>query len=201
MKPPPGQWDSLRLAAKACDRGRAAEALRPAFEKRLTEFGYTPLAIAHAFSALTREGTVGEALAELTENHRREQVEAVPLEFDVVEREPALPAGHSLTITGVERDCRGIRITYEIQPPLSLPSDPPRVETQDDCGQQSGGLGRSIGVAGPKERTIMLGSFTVPIPQPDASLLRVRMSWAQGFTSLWEHPAHEVQIRLPGSRR
>jgi hypothetical protein len=197
MKPTPGQWDSLRLAAKASDRGKAAETLRPAFEKRLRELGYSSLAIAHAFSALTSQGTVEEALAELTEHERRERGEAVPLEFDVVEREAALPAGHSLTITGVERDGGGIRITYEIQPPRSPPSHPPCVETRDDCDQQSGGLGASIGVARSKDRTITLGAFTVPLPQRDASLLRVRMSWAQGFTSLWEHPAHELQIRLP----
>lgn len=30
----------------------------------------------------------------------------VPLDFETVEQEPVLPAGHSLTITGVERDAR-----------------------------------------------------------------------------------------------
>lgn len=196
MKPTPGEWDSLRLAAKAADRGKAAEPLRPAFEKRLREWGYSPLAIAHAFSALTGPDTVEEALAELKENARLEGIVPVPLDFDVVEREPALPAGHSLTITGVERDGCGIRITYEIRPPLSPGPRPPRVETRDDCDQQSGGLGGSIGLAGSKDCTITLGSFTAPLPQHHASLLRVRMSWSQDFTSLWERPAHELQIRL-----
>ena len=196
MKPTSEEWDSLRLAAKAADRGKAAEALRPAFEKRLGELGYSSLAVAHAFSAQTGPDTVEEALAELKENARLERIVPVPLDFDVVERDPALPAGHSLTITGVERDGRGIRITYEIRPPLSPRPRPPRVETRDDCDQQSGGLGGSIGLAGSKDRTITLGSFTVPLPQQHASLLRVRMSWSQDFTSLWESPAHELQIRL-----
>jgi hypothetical protein len=125
MKPTPEEWDSLRLAAKAADRGKAAEALRPAFEKRLGELGYSSLAVAHAFSALTGPDTVEEALAELKENARLERIVPVPLDFDVVERDPALPAGHSLTITGVERDGRGIRITYEIRPPLSPRPRPP----------------------------------------------------------------------------
>ena len=184
------------MAAKASDRAQAAEALRPAFERRLGELGYSSRAIAHAFSALIGPDTVEEALAGLTEHERQERVEPVPLEFEIVEREPALPAGHSLTSTCVERDGRGIRITYEIQPPLSPPSHPPRVETRDNCDHQSGGLGASIGRARSEARTITLGSFTVPLPQEHASLLRVRMSWSQGFTSLWEHPAHELQIRL-----
>ena len=196
MKPAPGQCDSLRLAAKAADRGKAAEALRPAFEKRLRELGYSSLAVAHAFSALTGPDTVEEALAELKDNARLERIVPVPFDFDVVERDPALPAGHSLTITGVKGDGRGIRISYEIRQPLSPRPRPPRVETRDDCDQQSGGLGGSIGLAGSKDGTITLGSFTVPLPQQHASLLRVRMSWSQDFTSLWESPAHELRIRL-----
>jgi hypothetical protein len=196
MKPAPGQWDSLRFAAKASDRAKAAEALRPAFERRLSDLGYTSRAITHAFSALTGPDTVEEALAGLTEHERQERVEPVPLEFDIVEREPALPAGHSLTVTGVERDGRGIRITYEIQPPLSPLSHPPRVETRDNCHHQPRGLGASIGVARSNARTITLCSFTVPGPLQHASLLRVRMSWSRGFTSMWKHPAHELQIRL-----
>lgn len=55
----------LRDAAKAADRAKAAEELRPAFEKRLGELGYHPLAIAHAFSLLRGPGTVAEALEAL----------------------------------------------------------------------------------------------------------------------------------------
>ena len=96
MRPAPGEWDCLRLAAKAADRGQVAEALRPAFEERLGELGYSPLAIAHAFGTLTGPGTVEEALAELEENARLERIVPVPLDFELVEREPGLPVGHSL---------------------------------------------------------------------------------------------------------
>ena len=193
---PPGEWDSLHLAAKAADRAKAAEALRPAFEERLRELGYSSLAIAHAFSALTGPDTVEEALAELVENARLERIVPVPLDFEVVEREPALPVGHALTITGVERDGRGVRITYEIRPPISSPPSPPHVEARDDTDQEYAGLGQSIGLAGSQDRMITLGSFTVPVPQQHASLLRVRMSWSKDSRSLWQRRAHELRITL-----
>src|ERR1700733_3831186 len=168
MKPSPEEWDSLRLAAKAADRGKAAEALRPAFEKRLRELGYGSLAVAHAFTALTGSDTVSAVLAELAENARLERMLPVALEFDVVERQPALPAGHSLTITSVVRDGRGIRVIYEIRPSLSPLPRPPRVETRDDCDQRTAGLGGSIGLAGSQDGLITLGSFIVPLPQQRA---------------------------------
>jgi hypothetical protein len=192
----PGEWDSLRLAAKAADREKAAEALRPAFEERLKSLGYSPQAIAHAFSTLTGPGSVEKALAELKECARFERTVPVPLGFEVVEREPALPVGHTLTITGVERDGRGIRVTYEIRPPLSSLAGPSRIGARDDCDQEYRGLGASIGLAGSHERTITLGSFTVPLPQPRASVVRVRMSWSDDSTSLWQGPAHELRITL-----
>ena len=46
----------------AADRGKAAKQQWPAFEKRLRELGYSPLAIAHAFSTLSGPGSVAEAL-------------------------------------------------------------------------------------------------------------------------------------------
>ncbi len=57
--------ESLRLAAKAADREKAAEELRPDFEKRLRELGYGSLGIAQAFSLLSGPGTVAEALEAL----------------------------------------------------------------------------------------------------------------------------------------
>jgi hypothetical protein len=43
---------------------------------------------------------------------------------------------------------------------------------------------------------ITLGSFTVPRPDPGASLLRVRMSWSKDSASLWEDAAYELRITL-----
>jgi hypothetical protein len=70
MKPVPPDWASLRLAAKAADRAKAADELRPDFENRLKALGYTPRGIARAFSLLSGPGTVAEAL-EVLERHRR----------------------------------------------------------------------------------------------------------------------------------
>lgn len=195
MRAAPGEWDCLHGLAKASDREKAAEPLRPAFEERLRELGYSPLAIAHAFSSLTGAHTVEEALAELKENERLERIVPVSLDFDTVEHEPGLPVGHSLTITGVERDGRGIRIAYEIRPPLPSQRWRPRVEARDDCGHEyrHRGGGRAIGS---QEFGMAQGGFTVPLPQPHISLLHVRMSWSKDSTSLWQDPAHELRIPL-----
>ena len=122
---------------------------------------------------------------------------SVPLDIELVEREPGLPVGHSLRITGVERDGRGIRITYEIWPSLSSLACLPRAEAWDDCDQEYRGLGGGgIGLAGSQDCPITVGGFTVPLPQPHALLLRVRMSWSKDSTSLWQGPAHELRMTL-----
>jgi hypothetical protein len=158
--------------------------------------GYNSLAIAHAFGALVGPDSVEEALAELEENARLERILPVPLDFEVVERAPALPVGHSLMITGVERDGRGIRITYEIRPPLSSLAQRPRVEARDDWGHEYRHLGEVLGLAGSQDRTTTIGAFELPFPQPRASLLRVRVSWSKDSTSLGQGPAHELRITL-----
>jgi hypothetical protein len=196
MRPTHGEWDCLRLAAKAADRAEAAEALRPGLEKRLREFGYSSLAIAHAFSALTGPNTVEEAVAELEENARLERIVPIPLHFEVAEREPALPVGHSLTITGAERDGRWIRVTYEIRPPLSSLAAYPRVEALDDCDLEYRHLGAALGLAGSEDCPTTLGAFTLPLPPPPAALLRVRMSWSKDSTTLRRGRAHELRITL-----
>jgi hypothetical protein len=158
--------------------------------------GYGPVTIAHAFSALTGPGTVDEALIELKENARLEGMTPAPLDFEVVEREPALPVGYALSISGVQRDGRGIHITYEIRPPLCRRADPPRVEARDDSGREYRGVGGSIGVTRSQHHTKTIGSFTAPLPQRHSSLLRVRMSWSRDATSVWKGPAQEVRILL-----
>jgi hypothetical protein len=50
VQPRRGGLDSLGLAAKAADREKAAEQLRPAFEQRLKDLGYGPPAVAHALN-------------------------------------------------------------------------------------------------------------------------------------------------------
>jgi hypothetical protein len=197
MKWTPGEWDSLRLAAKAADRAKAAEKLRPGFEQRLAELGYGRRAIAHAFSALSGPDSVADALAELAQNAQFERSRPVPLDFEIVGPEADLPADCSLTITGVERDDHGIRIRYTIRPPLSQHTGGPCGEARDEYGHEYADLGGSIGLAEPVDRTT--GALTMPLPNQHASLLRLRMSWSRDSASLWEHPAHEVRITLRGS--
>jgi hypothetical protein len=69
MTPRDGEF-GLRLAAKAEDRHKAAMQEWPAFEKRLTQLGYSPRAIAHAFRTLSGAGTVDEALEALKQPRR-----------------------------------------------------------------------------------------------------------------------------------
>ena len=159
MRPNEGQFESLRVAAKAADRAKAAEKLRPAFERGLKELGYGPRAIAHAFSSLTGPDTVAETLAELARHARMERSTAVPLDFETVEYEAGLPVGHSLTITGVEHDAHGIRIRYTIRPPLSPQLGGPRGEARDDCEGEYRSLGESLGLAGSEDRTTTIGAF------------------------------------------
>jgi hypothetical protein len=201
MRPAPEEWDSLRdslrLAASAADLDKAAEKLRPAFELRLKDLGYGPLAIAHAFSILTGPAAVSEALTELAHAARMERSAAVPLDFETVGEEPDLPLGHSLAIAGVERDDRGIRIRYAICPPLPQHAPGPRCEARDDHEREYVSLGSGIGLAEPVDRTT--GFLTMPLPRDDASLPRVRMSWSQDPASLWGRPGHELRITLRGS--
>jgi hypothetical protein len=193
VRPAPGKWDDLRLAAKAADRGNAGKELWPAFEKRLKELGYGPRAIANAFSTLTGPGTVTEALATLAHYQRLEHVRPVPVEFEIVEHEPGLPVGYSLTITGIERDDHGIRIRYTIRPPLS-PQAGPRGEARDDCDHEYSVLGGAVGLTEPRDCST--GVLSMPLPREHASLLRVRMSWSKLSTSLWECAAYELRLTL-----
>lgn len=172
-----------------------AEELWPAFEKRLQELGYGPLAIAHAFSTLKGPGTVAEALAELAENARFERSVPVALEFEAVEQEPALPAGHALTVTGVQRDSRGIRVMYTIRPPVAPQLGAPRAVARDDLDREYANTGAGfVGLAEPVDRTT--GGFTMPLPQPDARVLRLRMSWSRDLAPLWDRSALELRITL-----
>ena len=65
MRPKEGEFECLRLAAKAADREKAARQLWPVFEERLTRLGYSQRAIHIAFTVLSGPGTVAEALEAL----------------------------------------------------------------------------------------------------------------------------------------
>jgi hypothetical protein len=70
MKSVSAVWESLRLAAKAADRAKAADELWPDFETRLKKLATHRAGIAHAFSLLSGPVTVAEALRVLERERR-----------------------------------------------------------------------------------------------------------------------------------
>jgi hypothetical protein len=60
-----GDWDCLRLAAKATDRGEAFREHWPAVETQLRQWGYPSWGIAQAHLVLSSGGSVEEAVEAL----------------------------------------------------------------------------------------------------------------------------------------
>jgi hypothetical protein len=180
----------LRLAAKAEDREKAAREEWPAFEERLTKLGYGPRAIAHAFRTLIG-GTVAEALEVLNDMSRPES-RPVALSFEVTGTPSGPSAADSVTITSVQRDDLGIRVTYARVPPVGFGTRSPRCEAKDDLGNDYNGLGGHFGLA----RGGWRGKLTMPLPSAAATMLRIRITWDAPPSSIWEGPAHEVRVSL-----
>ena len=119
----------------------------------------------------------------------------VTLTFETIEKNPGLPDGYSLTILRVERDIHGIRINYEIVPPLpEAPSHAPHGEARDDRGREYDDLGGAFGLAESGDRTD--GVLTMPLPPDDTLLLEVRMSWTLEDAPLWQRPAQALRISV-----
>jgi hypothetical protein len=184
----------LRLAAKAADREKAARQEWPTFEKRLRELGYGPRAIAHAFSTLSGPGTVAEAL-EVLKGMSRPESRPVALSFEVSETRRGPAAAHGVAITSVERGDLGIRVNYDIVPPLGFGSHgpQPRGEATDDLGNRYHSLGSHFGLARDESR----GGLTMPLPPPAATMLRILITWGPALSSTREGLAHEVRVSLP----
>jgi hypothetical protein len=83
----------------------------------------------------------------------------------------------------------------------------------DDLGNDYGTLGSHLGITGSvdttgRANTRAPGRLTLPLPPPPATMLRiritwdapqvVRMPWDAPLSSIWERPAHEVRVSLPG---
>jgi hypothetical protein len=210
MRPGEGEFEDLRLAAKAADRGTAAEQQWPAFEKRLRGLGYSPLAIAHAFSTLSGPGSVDEALevlrAPMPESH------PIALTFQVTETRGGPSAANRVTITSVERDSSVIHVNYDIVGPPDRGSHRARGEAKDDLGNDYRDLGGYFGLTGSIDSTDRAnrcahGRVKMPLPPPGATMLRIRitwdasqmirMPWDASPPSIWNTPAHEVRVSLP----
>ena len=201
----------LRLAAKAADRAKAARLEWPAFEKRLRELGYGPREIAHAFSALSGPGSVAEAL-EVLKGMSRAESPPIALRFKVTETRGGPSAANRVTITSVERDDSMIHVNYDVVPPPELGSHRARGEAKDDLGNDYRDLGGHFGItesidSTDRANTRAHGRLKMPLPPPAATMLRIRirfdasgvirMPWDAPLSSIWERPAHEVQVSLP----
>ena len=210
MRPRKGEFEDLRLAAKAADRGRAAQQQWPVFEKRLRQLGYGPRAIAHAFSTLSGSGSVAEALevlrAPMPESH------PVALSFEVTETRGGPSAANGVAITSVDRDGSVIHVNYEIVPPLPPTSVRTDAEAKDDLGNEYRSLGSHFGLTGSTDitddaDTCARGRLTMPLPPPPATMLRIRITWDASHVirmpwdaplpSIWARPAHVVCFSLP----
>jgi hypothetical protein len=191
MKPAEDAFD-LRLAAKAADREKAARQQWPAFEERLIELGYTPRAIAHAFSTLSGAGTVADALEMLKGRSRRESP-LVALNFETTETRGGPSAANRARITSVERDDSGIHVNYDLAARLDVGSHEPQGEAKDDLGNDYNNLGSHVGLA----RGGWRGRLTMPLPPAAATTLRIRITWDASLSSIWDGPAHEIRVSLP----
>ena len=206
MKPREGEFEDLRLAAKAADRGKAARQEWPAFEERLKQLGYSPRAIAHAFSTLSGPGTVAEALevlrAPMPESH------PIALSFEVTETRGGPSSANRVTITSVERVDSVIHVNYEIVARLELGFHQPRGEAKDDLGNNYRDLGGHFGLTGSTHgaNTRHRGRLKMPLPPPAATILRIRITWEASVIRMpwdaspppiWNRPAHEVRVSLP----
>lgn len=188
----PGNDDfGLRLAAQAADREKSARQEWPAFEGRLKKLGYGPRAIAHAFRTLSGPGTVAEALEVLNDMSRPDSP-PVALSFEVTGTPGGSSAGDSVTVTSIEHDDIGIRVSYEALPPVGFGARGPRGEAKDDLGNDYNGLGGHFGLA----RDGWRGGLMVPLPPAAATMLRIRITWDAPPSAIWEGPAHEVRVSL-----
>ena len=202
----------MRLAAKAADRGKAAQQEWPAFEERLKQLGYSPRAIAHAFRTLSGPGGVAEALEVLRAPVRESR--PIGLTFEVTEPRGSPSNASRVTITSVERDDSVIHVNYEIVPPPDLGSHEARSEAKDDLGNDYGTLGSHFGITVDRESNNSthgnrraLGRLTMPLPprqqprcasgSPGTRPTSSGCLWDAPARPIWERPAHEVRVSLP----
>lgn len=202
MSPGRQEFANLRLAAKATDRHDAAQREWPRFEARLKELGYDPRAIARAFSTLSGPGTVADALKIL--EHPPPASPAIAMSFEIRYPPDNLPVASGLLVRSIECDDHGIHVDYDyvMAPPMStapLDSFNPRGEGKDDLGNVYTACASHFGLVGGaavRSRARACGRFTLPIPLPGASVLRIRITPPTTLPSIWETPLREARVSL-----
>ena len=119
----------------------------------------------------------------------------IPLTFEVTD--DGGPLGErAVTITSVKRDQDGIRVDYQIVPPLTGSVVGPWGEAQDDLGNRYDDRGGAYGLD--PERNVTAGVLTLVSPVPNASGLVVRIAW-DDLDDIWSSRAYELRIDLADS--
>jgi hypothetical protein len=144
---------------------------------------------------------VAEAL-EVLKGMSRPESPPIALMFEVTRTRGGPSAANRVTITSVERHDFGIRVNYDIVPPLDIGSQGPRCEAKDDLGNDYHALGSHFGLAGRRETGATYGAHTrggvtMPLPPPTATMLRIQLRWDASRASIWDGPAYEVRVSLP----
>jgi hypothetical protein len=120
----------------------------------------------------------------------------IPLTFEVTEDDGGPPGEHAVTITSVNRDQHGIRVRYEIVPPLAASGVGPWGKAQDDLGNRYDDRGGAHGLD--RERNVTDGVLTLVSPVRNAGRLLVRIAW-DDLDDIWTSPAYELRIDLSDS--
>jgi hypothetical protein len=105
-----------------------------------------------------------------------------------------LPPGHSLLITGIERDYRGIRIDFEIVPPIASRPVALHAEVRDDERREYDASRWEHGVSYEPRRAH--GALKLPLPEPAATVLNVRLWWGGYVRQGAQRPEHRLRITL-----
>lgn len=120
----------------------------------------------------------------------------VSLPFAVTEDVGGPPGEYAVTVKSVVRDQHGIRVNYEVAPPLMDAVISPWAEAKDDLGNRYDDRGGAYGLDG--ERNVTAGVMTLMLPSPDASRLVVRIAW-DDLDDIWASRAYELHIDLTDS--
>ena len=180
MRPGEDEFAACGSQQRPRTEGKPPNSEWPAFEKRLRQLGYSPRAIAHAFSTLSGPGTVAEALevlrAPMPESH------PIALSFEVTETRGGPSAANRVTITSVERDDSVIHVNYDVVPPPDLGFSPSSRRGQGRSWQRLLRSRRPFRDHRehrhhwPRQHA-RPGRLKMPLPSPPATMLRIRITW------------------------
>ena len=132
------------------------------------------------------------------------------LPFEIVDDREGYSHGDGFSVTCVKRNDLGVRVEYEHKFALALGIDTllasrrPWGAAKDDLGNEYGTSASHWGLPGEPEKSNasaanrrLVGGFTLRLPVPEATLLRIRIGWAPNRPSAWQMPDREFRVSLP----